>query len=118
MNKNLQTILLGTLTALLFSAFIYFEQYDLTNKLVNTLSGLGALALFLYIPRRSILVAGFLIGLFWFYWIGYSFEYQGVGYMTPIITLAFGIIYLLFFLPLYFTNKAYIRVILLEYRPC
>ena len=113
MNKTIQIILLGLLTAIFFSAFIYFEQYDLTNKLINTLFGLTALALFLYIPRQSILVAGFLIGLFWFYWIGYSFKYQGVGYMTPIITLAFGVIYLLFFLPLYFTNSAYIRAILL-----
>jgi len=113
MNKILQTILLGILTAILFSAFIYFEEYKLTYKLLNTLCGLASLALFLYIPRRSILVAGFFIGLFWFYWIGYSFEYQGVGYMSPIITLSFGFIYLLFFLPLYFTNKPYIRAILL-----
>lgn len=109
----MQTILLGTLTALLFSAFIYFEEFGLTNKLLNTLFGLCSLALFLYIPKRSILIAGFLIGLLWFYWIGYSFEYQGVGYMTPIITVAFGVVYLLFFLPLYFTDKAYIRAIFL-----
>ncbi|MEA1983280.1 MAG: apolipoprotein N-acyltransferase, partial [Campylobacterota bacterium] len=113
MKKLTQTILLGILTALLFSSFIYLEHYGITNKLVNTLTGLGSLALFLYIPKRSILVAGFTIGLLWFYWIGYSFEYQGVGYMTPIITFAFGVIYLLFFLPLYFTNKAYIRALLL-----
>ena len=113
MNKIIQTLLLGLLTAIFFSAFIYFEEYHLTNKLINTLCGITALALFLYIPKRSIPVAGFLIGLFWFYWIGYSFEYQGVGYMTPIITIAFGFIYLLFFLPLYFTKKAYIRALLL-----
>jgi len=113
MNKTIQTILLGILTALAFSAFIYFEEYNLTNKFINTLFGVSALALFLYIPKRSILIAGFLIGLFWFYWIGYSFEYQGVGYMTPIITLSFAIIYMLFFAPLYFTNRAYIRAILL-----
>ncbi|MEN8303345.1 MAG: apolipoprotein N-acyltransferase [Campylobacterota bacterium] len=113
MNKTIQTILLGILTALLFSAFIYFEEYGLTNRLINTLFGVSALALFLYIPKRSILIAGFLIGLLWFYWIGYSFEYQGVGYMTPIITFSFGVIYLLFFAPLYFTNKAYIRAALL-----
>jgi apolipoprotein N-acyltransferase len=113
MNKTIQTILLGLLTALLFSAFIYFAQYNLTNKLINTLFGLGALGLFLYIPKRSVLVAGFFIGLFWFYWIGYSFKYQGVGYMTPIITFSFGIVYLLFFAPLYFTNKAYLRAIFL-----
>ena len=113
MNKTIQTILLGILTALLFSAFIYFEEYELTNKFINTIFGVSALALFLYIPKRSILIAGFLIGLLWFYWIGYSFEYQGVGYMTPIITLSFAVIYMLFFAPLYFTNKAYIRAILL-----
>lgn len=113
MNKTIQTILLGILTALLFSAFIYFEEYGLTNKLINTLFGVTALALFLYIPKRSVLVAGFLIGLLWFYWIGYSFEYQGVGYMTPIITFSFGIIYMLFFAPLYFTHRAYQRAILL-----
>ena len=113
MNKTIQTILLGILTALLFSAFIYFEEYGLTNKLINTLFGVTALALFLYIPKRSVLVAGFLIGLLWFYWIGYSFEYQGVGYMTPIITFSFGIIYMLFFAPLYFTHRAYLRAILL-----
>ncbi|MCD6190599.1 MAG: apolipoprotein N-acyltransferase [Sulfurimonas sp.] len=113
MNRTIQTILFGILTALLFSAFIYFEEYAITNKFLNTIFGIGALALFLYIPKRSILIAGFLIGLLWFYWIGYSFEYQGVGYMTPIITLSFAVIYMLFFAPLYFTNKAYIRAILL-----
>jgi len=113
MNKTIQTILLGISTALLFSAFIYFEEYGLTNKFLNTLFAITSLALILYIPKRSILVTGFFIGLFWFYWIGYSFEYQGVGYMTPIITFSFAIIYMLFFAPLYFTNKAYIRAILL-----
>jgi len=106
-------ISLGLLTALCFSAFIYFEEYNLSNKLLNTIFALSSLALFLYIPKRSIPIAGFTVGLLWFYWIGYSFEYQGVGYMTPIITLAFGFIYLLFFLPLYFTQKAYFRALLL-----
>lgn len=113
MNTTIKTILLGLLTAISFSAFIYFEHFNLTNRLLNTLLGVSSLALLLYIPKRAILVAGFAIGILWFYWIGYSFEYQGVGFMAPIITLAFGFIYLLFFLPLYFTNKAYIRAFLL-----
>ena len=113
MNTHLKTFLLGLLTALLFSAFIYFESYELTNKLINTLFGLLALALFLYIPKRSVLVAGFFIGLFWFYWIGYSFAYQGVGYMQPIITLAFAIIYLIFFSPLALTQNPLLRAIFL-----
>ena len=103
----------GTLIALLFSSFIYFEHFGFTLKLLNTIFGLGALALFLYSPKRAILVAGFLIGLLWFYWIGYSFKYQGVGFLTPIITIAFGFIYMLFFSVLALTNKVYIRAFLL-----
>ena len=104
---------LGLITALLFSAFIYLENFGITIKLLNTIFGLASLGLFLYIPKRAILTAGFLIGLLWFYWIGYSFEYNGVGYMTPIITFAFAIIYMLFFGVLALTNKIYIRALLL-----
>ena len=106
-------LLTGFLTALLFSAFIYLEHYGFTIKILNTLFGILALALFLYIPKKSILIAGAFIGLLWFYWIGYSFEYNGVGWMTPIITFSFAVIYMLFFGVLAFTNKVYIRAILL-----
>ena len=103
----------GIITALLFSYFIYAEHFDITIKFINTFFGIASLALLLYAPKKAILVAGFCIGLLWFYWIGYSFEYQGVGYMLPIITLGFGIIYTLFFGVLALTNKVYIRAILL-----
>ena len=113
MKNYLQNILIGLLTAILFSAFIYMQAYYVSIDSLNTLFALSALALLLYAPKKSILFAGFFIGLFWFYWIGYSFEYQGVGYMQPIITVAFGFVYLLFFLPLYFTDKPYVRALLL-----
>jgi len=113
MNKLLKDILLGIFAALFFSAFIYLEHFGITNKLLNSLLGLIGIAMFLYIPRRAILFASFSVGILWFYWIGYSFKYQGVGYMAPVVTLGFGIVYLLFFLPLYFTDKPYIRAILL-----
>lgn len=113
MNKNLQNdILYGLLTAVLFSAFIYLEHYAFTIKILNTFFGILAIGAFLYLPKRSVLVAGFFIGLFWFYWIGYSFKYNGVGFMTPIITFSFAIIYMLFFGLLALTNKVYIRAIL------
>ena len=113
MNKNLQKdILYGLLTAGLFSAFIYLEHYAFTIKILNTFFGILAIGAFLYIPKRAVLSAGFFTGLFWFYWIGYSFEYNGVGFMTPIITFSFAIIYMLFFGVLALTNKVYIRAIL------
>jgi len=113
MNKLLQHLFLGILTAFLFSGFIYFEYYHLTNKFLNTLFGLGALALLLYIPKRSILIAGFFIGILWFYWIGYSFQYQGVYGIAWYVTFGFGVIYILFFAPLAFTNEPIIRAVLL-----
>jgi len=113
MKRLLTHIFTGLVTALLFSAFIYLEHYGITNKLLNTLLGILAFALLLYIPKRSVLFAGFFIGLLWFYWIGYSFKYQGVGYMTPIVTFGFGVLYLLFFAPLALTDKPYIRAVFL-----
>ncbi|MFA6137698.1 MAG: apolipoprotein N-acyltransferase [Sulfurimonas sp.] len=103
----------GIFAALFFSAFIYLEHYGFTLKLLNTLFGVLALALFLYMPKRAVLVGGFLIGLLWFYWIGYSFKYNGVGFLTPFVTLGFAIIYMLFFGVLALTQKVYIRAILL-----
>ena len=107
------TFFYGILTALFFSAFIYLEHYGIEIKLLNTILGLLAFILLLYIPKRSVLIAGFFIGLLWFYWIGYSFKYQNVAYMTPIVTVGFGFIYLIFFSPLYFTSSPIIRAGLL-----
>jgi len=109
MEQLLKKTLLGLLTATLFSGFIYFEYFGLTNYLINSIFGIAAFYLLLTIPKKAVLVAGFFIGLFWFYWIGYSFKYTGVGYITPFVTFGFGIIYTLFFSPLAFTNKSYMR---------
>ncbi|PHQ92793.1 MAG: apolipoprotein N-acyltransferase [Sulfurimonas sp.] len=103
----------GVVTALLFSYFIYAEYFGVTFKLLNTLFGISSLALFLYAPKKAILIAGFFIGILWFYWIGYSFKYQGVGFMLPLVTLGFGIIYMLFFGVLALTHSVSIRALLL-----
>lgn len=113
-NKSLMfSIIIGLTTALFFSAFIYLEYFGITSKVLNTIFALASLGLFLYIPKRAVLVAGFSVGLLWFYWIGYSFEYQGVGYMTPIVTFGFGVIYMLFFGVLALSDKVYVRALLL-----
>ena len=113
-NKSFGFMLfLGAVSALFFSAFIYLEHYFMSAKILNTLFGLLAIALLLYIPKKAVMSAGFFIGLAWFYWIGYSFEYQGVGYMTPLVTFGFAIVYMLFFGVLALTQKAYIRALLL-----
>jgi apolipoprotein N-acyltransferase len=113
-NKTLiSDIICAIITAILFSAFIYLEHFGITVKFINTILGILALGAFLYIPKRAVVFAGFFIGIFWFYWIGYSFKYNGVGYLTPIITFSFGLIYAAFFGILAFTKETYIRAILL-----
>ena len=51
----------GILTAVLFSSFIYLEHNGITFKLLNTIFGIASLALFLYMPKRAVLIAGFLL---------------------------------------------------------
>lgn len=112
-NKLQNNLIWGAFISILFSSFIYLEHFGYTLKLLNTITAIGALFLLLYATKRTILFGGFFIGILWFYWIGYSFEYQGVGFMTPIITVFFGIVYLLFFGTLALTKKIYIRALIL-----
>lgn len=96
-----------------FSAFIYCEHFGFTSKFVNTVTALGALYGMLYAPRRTLPIAGFWIGLMWCYWIGFSFQYYGLGWATELVALGFGIVYLLFFGILGLTSNPLIRAGLL-----
>ena len=99
--------------ALLFSFFIYAEHFGFTNILLNSLAAIGAFYFLLKVPQRILVIAGGFIGLLWFYWIGYSFEYYNVGWMTPFITLFFVILYALFFGVIGFTNNPLYRAVIL-----
>lgn len=99
--------------ALGFSAFIYFEHFGFSLPFLNTLLGLGALYGMLHAPRRTLPIAGFWIGLLWCYWIGFSFQYYGLGWATELVALGFGIVYLLFFGILGLTSHPLIRALLL-----
>lgn len=112
-NHLLFDLTLGVITSLFFSAFLYLEHFGITIKLLNTIFGLLSLTLLLYIPKRAVLTAGFFIGLLWFYWIGYSFKYNGINNMETLITVAFMFIYMLFFGVLALTKSVAIRAVLL-----
>lgn len=104
---------MGIVTSLFFSSFIYFEHFGISIKIINSVLGVISLALLLYIPKRAVLIAGFFIGILWFYWIGYSFKYNGIQNMETIITLLFGVIYMLFFGVLALTESIILRALLL-----
>jgi len=104
----------GLLIALGFSAFIYIDYFKLPHiAAVETLLALGAYYGLLAVPRRTVLLAGFFIGIFWFYWIGFSFRYYGMPWAVPLLTLLFGGVYLLYFGVLALSEQPFIRAALL-----
>ncbi len=108
-----QELLLALTVAVSFSAFIYLAHWEINIKILNSLLGLGALYGLLTLSKRSLFVTGFFIGLFWFYWIGYSFEYYGMKWAIPLIAFGFCLVYMLFFGVLALANAAWIRAGLL-----
>ncbi len=96
-----------------FSAFLYLEHFGLRWELFNTLAGLTAVWGLLHLGRRAVLLAGFFIGLFWFYWVGFSFRYYDLTWMVPFVSLAFATGYMLIFGTLTLTRNPFLRGLLL-----
>ena len=113
--RKLLTDLLAALgIALGFSAFIYIDHFGLPHVAVlEAALALGAYFGLLNASRRTVLFAGFLIGIAWFYWIGFSFRYYGFPWAVPLMTLFFGFVYLLYFGLLALTRVPLVRAALL-----
>ncbi len=94
---SVHELLRAFLLALCFSAFLYLFHFGFEFYLLNTLLGLCAFYLLIVSGRKTLLFAGFFIGLFWFYWIGFSFRYYGLSWAVPFVALGFALIYGLIF---------------------
>jgi len=51
------------------------------------------LALFYLFKEHNWFLSGFLIGVFWFWWIGLSFRYYGLGFLMPLIVVLIASFY-------------------------
>ncbi|WP_419770503.1 MAG: apolipoprotein N-acyltransferase [Candidatus Marinarcus sp.] len=92
-------------TALFFSTFLYLSYIGLEIKLINSLLGLWALYLLLTIPKNALFYAGFFIGIFWFYWVSFSFIYYELIYLIPLVILGFALGYgIIFYLTALFDH--------------
>ncbi|PHR59523.1 MAG: apolipoprotein N-acyltransferase [Arcobacter sp.] len=80
-----------------FSLFIYLFHFEFEFYLLNTILGLYAFYLLILSNRKTLLFAGFFIGIFWFYWIGFSFIYYDLAWVVPLNALGFALIYALIF---------------------
>lgn len=109
---NKTNIIKGLYTALLFSAPIYLTYFNLEIKLINTMFLLLSFYFILTINRSSLFFSGFFIGIFWFYWISFSFRYYDLSYLIPFIIFFFALIYALLFLATTIKDNLYVRAIL------
>lgn len=99
--------------ALSFSAFLYFEHFGFSSKLINTFLGLIALYGLLFGSKKVLLLSGFLIGLLWCYWIGFSFQYYSLGWATWLVSFGFGLVYMLYYGTMALSINPFIRAIIL-----
>ncbi|SUX26867.1 Apolipoprotein N-acyltransferase / Copper homeostasis protein CutE [Campylobacter upsaliensis] len=74
---------------------IYFSFFE--NILLETLSPFlaiwGLILLLQTKSARGYFWTGFLMGLFWFWWVGLSAIYFNLNYLVPVIALIMGLVY-------------------------
>lgn len=102
-------IIKGLITALFLSAFIYLSYFDIQFKILNTIIGLVSLYLLLKIEKQALFFAGFFTGIFWFYWVGISFQYYDLAYLAPFVIFAIALLYGIIFYFIAFFDKLFFR---------
>ena len=85
------------ISAILFSLFIYLAHFKIEIPAIDTVAGVLALYLILQQNKKQLFFTGFFIGLFWFFWVGFSMQYYGFPYLIPFVSLIFAIFYGLLF---------------------
>ena len=102
-------IIEGLVIAILLSAFIYIEHFNLINPpflyIVNSFSAILGLYLLLKAKVPVWFFSGFFIGVFWLWWIAVSFLYYNLPYLVPLAILIIGLVYGGLFLALAYIAK-------------
>ncbi len=102
------------MTALFFSTFIYLAHFDIEVKIINTFLGLISLYLLLIIEKKSLFYAGFFVGVLWFYWMGISFQYYDLAYLSPFIIIGLGLVYGILFYLISLYDHIVFRIIMIS----
>ncbi len=110
---SLPELLRGLTIALCFSSFLYLFHFELNFYLLNSIVGLYAFYLLVISNRKALLFAGFFIGLFWFYWIGFSFQYYGLAWAMPLVAIGFAFIYAFIFWVVSWPKDPFLRALML-----
>ncbi len=92
-NFNKTYIIKGLIYAIILSSFIFLKHYEIQYKSLNTILGLIGLYALIDIDKKNLFFIGFFTSILWFYWIGLSFRYYDLLYLSPLILLFIGIVY-------------------------
>ncbi|WP_297810414.1 apolipoprotein N-acyltransferase [uncultured Helicobacter sp.] len=102
--------LTGTLCAFFFSAFIYLEHFlgNFNFPIFSTLCAIIGIFLYFKLSRFGAFICGALIGILWFYWVGFSFRFYNLTFLIPLVWIVFILIYGgLFYVFCFFKNPIY-----------
>jgi len=103
----------SALMALFFSFSLYTSYLDLNIIFLNTIAAIMAFTLLLTLSKKELFFAGFLTGVFWFWWVGYSFYYYDLSYLIPIIIFGVGFVYGILFVGVGFFNNILYKALMI-----
>lgn len=106
--------LFGILGAIFFSLFIYLEYFKINSALIPTISILLSFFIYFNLTRFGGFIFGFFIGIFWFYWTGFSFRYYNFSYFIPIASLLIALVYGILFYFFTFFKNIFFRILTLS----
>ncbi|TLD81170.1 apolipoprotein N-acyltransferase [Helicobacter sp. MIT 11-5569] len=102
--------LAGILCALFLSAFIYLEHFleEKNFPIYSTICAILGFFLFFKLSRFGAFICGGILGILWFYWVGFSLRFYDFTYLIPLVWIVFFIVYgVLFYLFCFFSNPFY-----------
>ncbi len=64
----------------------------------------------LVVPKRSLLVTGFSMGILWCWWMAVSLQYYELTFLTPILLIGIAIVYAIIFYLFAFFDRLTVRI--------
>ena len=69
------------------------SYFNIEIRVLNTILGLLALYFLLIIPKKALLISGFMTGILWCWWMAVSLQYYDLVYLTPVILICIGTVF-------------------------
>ncbi len=102
--NNYKWLFLGLFSSL----FLYLSHFGIEYRFLDTILALMFIYTLFTTSKKELFLGGFLTGVLWFWWMGYSFIYYELSYLIPFVILGVGLLYgVLFYLGGIINNLLY-----------